>query len=228
MDMIVLAVDTASSLCAASIRVDRPAGPCARFSERRTIGRGHAEILFDVIHSALEQAALKQSDVDRIAVNVGPGSFTGLRTGVAAARGLALALACPCIGVTVPEALARAVPDRHSGAIAAIVDAGRGDVVLQFFDGMTRQPQSAPRTIAATDITTALAGFQGVAVGSGRTAICFGSGDANDLHLVDMDWPDIDVIADIGAEKEPAAAPRPFYSRAADAKPQQSANLVAP
>lgn len=226
--MIVLAIDTASSLCAASIRIDGRDAALARFSERRTIGRGHAEILFDVIQTALDRAGLTQTDIDRIVVDVGPGSFTGLRTGVAAARGLALALARPCIGVTVLEALARSASGRPGEPIAAIVDAGRGDVVLQIFEGIAEKPQTSPQTLAATDLAAALAGFKGVALGSGIAALPRGDGEPSGLHIVDLAWPDIDVFADIGADQAPGDAPRPFYSRAADAKPQHSANLVIP
>ncbi|MEM1044754.1 MAG: tRNA (adenosine(37)-N6)-threonylcarbamoyltransferase complex dimerization subunit type 1 TsaB [Pseudomonadota bacterium] len=223
-----MAIDTASSLCAASIRVDGRYGAPVRFSERRSIGRGHAEILFDVIHTVFDRAGLTPADVDRIVVNVGPGSFTGLRTGVAAARGLALALACPCTGVTVLEALARTAASERFESAAIVVDAGRGDVVLQIFDVSAGQPGTPPQTLAAADVSAALAGFQGVALGSGLALLPTGERETSGVRFLDLAWPDIEVFADIGAEEEPAAPPRPYYSRAADAKPQRSAKLVTP
>src|SRR5690606_3902535 len=97
--------------------------------------------------AALEQAGSAYGDLDAIAVSTGPGSFTGVRVGVAAARGLALALKIPAAGVTTLEALAHQAQAMRPGrpAIAAI-DAGRGEVYAASFaaDGA---PLAAPAAI---------------------------------------------------------------------------------
>ena len=96
--MIVLAIDTAGVDCSAAL-YDSAAGKV--LSEvTETIGKGHAERLMAVIDEALAVANLPLKSVERVAVVIGPGSFTGIRVGVAAARGLALALGVESVGVT--------------------------------------------------------------------------------------------------------------------------------
>ena len=104
--MILLAIDTASTLCAACIH-DSAAG---RELGRAVLdlGKGHAEHLMGVVHDAMAQAGVDFSALERIAVAVGPGSFTGIRVGVSAARGFAMALKIPAVGVTTLEAIAAA------------------------------------------------------------------------------------------------------------------------
>src|SRR5690606_16493325 len=88
--MIVLAIDTAGVDCSAALYDGETGRMLAAVTDM--IGKGHAERLMSLIDEALAQASLELTDVDRIAVVIGPGSFTGIRVGVAAARGLALAL----------------------------------------------------------------------------------------------------------------------------------------
>ena len=108
--MIILAIDTAANLCAACVH-DAAAG-IERGRSVRDIGKGHAEQLMEVIDAALAAGGLAYADIGGIAVSVGPGSFTGIRVGVAAARGLALGLGVPSAGVTTLEALALEARDR--------------------------------------------------------------------------------------------------------------------
>src|SRR5690606_31255363 len=120
--MIVLAIDTAASLCAACLW-DSSAGERGRCV--LDIGKGHAEHLIGVIDKALKQADLAYAQVDAIAVSVGPGSFTGVRVGVSTARGLALALSVPPIGVTTLEALAAQARAEHGALpVMAALDGG--------------------------------------------------------------------------------------------------------
>ncbi|MEO9830291.1 MAG: tRNA (adenosine(37)-N6)-threonylcarbamoyltransferase complex dimerization subunit type 1 TsaB, partial [Nitratireductor sp.] len=102
--MKVLAIDTAAELCAACVF---DAGASRELGRSvREIGKGHAEALIPVMAGALAAAGCDYSDLGAIAVAAGPGSFTGVRIGVAAARGLALALDIPATGVTTLAALA--------------------------------------------------------------------------------------------------------------------------
>ena len=101
--MRLLAIDTALAACSAAV-FDTDGGIIA--SESETMMRGHAEALMPMIARVMAKAATKFAELDRIAVTVGPGSFTGLRVGVSAARGLALAAGKPAVGVatTMPSA----------------------------------------------------------------------------------------------------------------------------
>jgi tRNA threonylcarbamoyl adenosine modification protein YeaZ len=93
--MKVLAIDTSANLCAACVKDTGELGRAVR-----NLGKGHAEHLMAVIDEALSAAATTYAELELIAVAVGPGSFTGIRVGVAAARGLALALKIPSVAVT--------------------------------------------------------------------------------------------------------------------------------
>ena len=132
--MIVLALDTAGVDCAAAVYDSGTGSVLGEVTE--TIGRGHAELLMAVIDRALAKAGVALQSVDRIAVSIGPGSFTGIRVGVAAARGFSLSLGIPAVGVTTLEVLAaahrQANPERP---VLAAMDAKRGEVYLQRFDG---------------------------------------------------------------------------------------------
>src|SRR3990170_5661870 len=112
--MIVLALDTALEACSVAL------GNGDRLLARRyeECGKAHAERLMPMIEAALGEASLDISAVTRIGVTVGPGSFTVLRTGLAAARGLALALSCPAIGITTCAALAAGVATGAPLAVA--------------------------------------------------------------------------------------------------------------
>jgi tRNA threonylcarbamoyladenosine biosynthesis protein TsaB len=131
--VIVLALDTCLAAC--GVAVIRGDETLARASEPMT--RGHQERLAPMTREVMAAAGLSFADLDRIGVTVGPGSFTGLRVGIAFAKGLALALGRPCVGVGTLEALAASLDilERWPDSVAAVIDAGRGRVYLQLFEG---------------------------------------------------------------------------------------------
>src|SRR5688572_14347483 len=114
--MLLLALDTAGPDCAAALARSAPRG-CEIVARRsECLGRGHAERLMPMIAELLAETATSFTHIRRIVVTTGPGSFTGIRVGVAAARGLALALAVPAVGVGSLEALAfNAAKGRETG-----------------------------------------------------------------------------------------------------------------
>lgn len=121
----ILAIDTSAAQCAVAL-----VGDIATASRSESMTRGHAEALFPMIDDVLAELSVDFRDLTRIAVCTGPGSFTGLRVGIAAARGLALGLGVPALGVTRFEALASV------GTLPATVRLpGRGGIVfVQDFD----------------------------------------------------------------------------------------------
>ncbi len=142
--MKVLAFDTAAAACAVAVLDE------ARVVERRQpMARGHAEALLPLILEVLGEAGLSFADLDLLAVTVGPGAFTGLRVGLAAARGLRLASGLPCLGV--PTLAALAATARRQAAcqepVLAVLDSKRGDVYAQLFaaDGA---PAGAAQAVA--------------------------------------------------------------------------------
>jgi tRNA threonylcarbamoyladenosine biosynthesis protein TsaB len=111
----------------------------------------HAERVLGLIDSALAQAAWARHTLDRIAVGIGPGSFTGIRVGIALAQGIALGLARPLVGVASLQAMARAVPPSVSGLRCPLLDARRGEVFAAGYDpegGLRLEPRVLGRSEA--------------------------------------------------------------------------------
>lgn len=132
----VLGIDCAGSSCSAAILVDLRC-VAARFE---AMGRGQAEALLPMIADVLDAAKLDVTELDRIAVTVGPGSFTGLRTGLATARGLALARGLPIVGVTSFEAAADAVTASSTNLpLVVALESKRQELFLQLFQAGVAQ-----------------------------------------------------------------------------------------
>ncbi|HEY5106814.1 MAG TPA: tRNA (adenosine(37)-N6)-threonylcarbamoyltransferase complex dimerization subunit type 1 TsaB [Caulobacteraceae bacterium] len=212
--MIVLAMDTCLGACSAAI-VDDGRTIATRME---TMARGHQERLGPLVRGLFAEARLGFEAIDLIAVTVGPGSFTGLRVGLAFAKGLALALGRPCTAVGSLEALAASAGG--DGPCAAVIDAGRGAVFFQAFDaGLARtEPTSSPRDSAAR-VIAALApadAWRLTGPGAGLLAdLLPGSSSAA------LEAPLPHVIAHLAAGR-PLREPRPLYLRAPDAKPKVS------
>lgn len=218
--MLVLAIDTALDACAAGV-LDTHAGRLIA-QETLPMRRGHAETLMPLIARVIESAGIAFAALDRIVATTGPGSFTGLRVGLSAARGIALAANKPVVGVTTLAAFAAPVigENRKSPVISAI-DARHDQVYFQTMsgDGATlAHPRVAP-------VEEALAASRFGAphlVGNAAKLLA----DRWPAHLappVAVDTqpaPDIAWVAWLGATVSPSAAPpRPYYLRAPDAKP---------
>ena len=161
--MKVLALDTCLDACSAAVCDD--GRTLAVTSE--PMSRGHQERLAPMVAEVMAEAGCEFATLDRIAVSVGPGSFTGLRVGLAFAKGLALALDRPCIGVGTLEALAISV--RRPGFVVACIDARRGQVYLQaFVDGeAVMAPDVLPADTAAARVAELFPGGPAMLAGSG-------------------------------------------------------------
>jgi tRNA threonylcarbamoyl adenosine modification protein YeaZ len=217
--MILLAIDTASTLCAACV-FDAAAGrELGRSVE--DIGKGHAERLMDVIGAALDASGKTYRDLGAVVVSVGPGSFTGIRVGVAAARGLALALKIPARGVTTLSAIAEEARQAWPGRrILAAIDARRDELYVEDHaaDGsVVRGPVIVP-VLGSADM---IEGERPVLAGSGASVIAAGA-DPSAFDLAgDGATADIGVYAHLAAtDRTDATLPRPLYLRGPDAKPQ--------
>jgi tRNA threonylcarbamoyladenosine biosynthesis protein TsaB len=209
--MIVLAIDTAGVDCSVAILDTR--GDILRAQRQETLGKGHAERLAGMIDEVFVAAKLQPQDIDLIGVTVGPGSFTGIRVGVAAARGLALALGRPAIGVTTLEVLAETARASIGAApLVSAIDAKRGEIYLQPFD-RDGVPSGPPRVATVDEARESLSAGAGSIVGSGAAVLAETSPEAD--HF------DIAAVARIAARRPNATGkPAPLYLRGPDAKPQ--------
>src|SRR5258705_11669210 len=130
--MRVLAIDTALEACSAAVLDSGRAGILA--TESIPMLRGHAEALLPLVSRVMSEAGLEFGALDRIAVTVGPGSFTGLRVGVSAARGIAVVAGKPAVGLTTLAALAAPyIPVDDVPPLVPAIDAGNDQAYMQLF-----------------------------------------------------------------------------------------------
>jgi len=218
--MLILAIDTALDACAAGV-LDTDAGKMIA-QESQAMKRGHAEALMPLIGRVIKQAGIGFTALDRIAVTTGPGSFTGLRVGLSAARGIALAAGKPAVGLTTLTAYAAPVVSQNGEhPIIAAIDARHDHVYFQVVSGNGSaliRPRVAPIEEAAG------ASRFGAAHLVGNAAKMLG--ERWPVHALppfkvdSQPAPDIAWVAWLGAAVNPDTAPaRPFYLRAPDAKP---------
>ena len=200
----ILAFDTSSAACTAALFDG--AGECVARKDEM-IGRGHSERLVPMLKELLEGR-----NADRILVGVGPGSFTGIRVGVAAAHGLAIGWGADVSG-TSSLALIAASAD-SPGEIAVAVSGGHGELFVQEFDGA----QAASELLNLTPSEAAAATSAERVVGTGARALveARGWGEARDA------WPAAAHALDL-PEALRSLPPRPIYARAPDARPRQAA-----
>jgi tRNA threonylcarbamoyladenosine biosynthesis protein TsaB len=126
---VVLALDSAGSTCSVAVSV----GDTVASTERITIALGQAERLLPMADRALSRAGLPPTAVDAVATTIGPGSFTGIRIGLAAAKGIALASGARLVGVSSFDAVAVASAHRHRFLLVAL-ESRREDIYIQLFD----------------------------------------------------------------------------------------------
>ena len=224
--MRVRAIDTALAACSAAVLDTEHGGIVA--AESLPMTRGHAEALMPLIARVMDQAGLAFTDLDRVAVTTGPGSFTGLRVGIAAARGIALATGKSAVGLSTLFAYAApqmAADDRIP--VVAAIDARHGHVYLQVFGPGGRTP-SAPRLAPLREAVQAASAAPACIVGSAAQSVAAGlsQADAEPAAVDARPAPDIAWVARIGAGlPEGQSPPRPQYLRAPDAQPQNAAQL---
>lgn len=189
----ILAFDTSAAHCAAALLL-----PDRVILREEAMDKGQAERLIPMLEGLLADAGIGWGDLRALAVGTGPGNFTGVRIAVAAARGLALGLGIPAVGVTVLEASAHGLPR----PLRVTQDARRGEVYVQDF--LETGPGNAC-IVPAGDEDSAFP-ITGSAAGEGGLAPAM---------------PLAEAIARIGAARARAPQPRPapFYLRGADAAP---------
>ncbi len=202
----ILSIDTC--LGASSVAVLDGERVLAVRSEPMT--RGHQERIGIIAREAAAEAGVAFADLKRIGVTVGPGSFTGLRVGLAFAKGLATALSIPCVGVNTLESLAFG----HTGFVAAVIDARMGQVYIQVFaDGVALMaPDALDLGEAAARLAELYSGGSATLIGSGAPLLADTLSSATVLTPA---APDPVAVARLAAKKSaPTHSPRPLYLRA--------------
>ncbi|PLX38065.1 MAG: tRNA (adenosine(37)-N6)-threonylcarbamoyltransferase complex dimerization subunit type 1 TsaB [Hyphomicrobiales bacterium] len=224
--MRLLAIDTALANCSAAV-LDDSGGVDRLVVASEEIGRGHAERLMDMIGAVLADAELGFAELDRVVVTVGPGSFTGVRVGVAMARGLGLVLEKPVIGVTTLAAIAHEVRNQYpSTPVAAVLDAKRGELYGQIFSG--KRALCPPVAESAAAFAERLPN-EIMLIGSAAPMVAEAAGQIGHTATVlsHIGAPTAAAVARLGREM-PATdvPPSPLYLRPPDAKPQEGARIA--
>ena len=223
--MRVLAIDTALGACAAAV-LDSERGAILA-SESEAMVRGHAEALMPLIARVMDAGRCEFADLDRIAVTVGPGSFTGLRVGISAARGIALAVGKPSIGLSTLSALAAPhVAARSGETIIAALDARNEQVYFQVFapDGTTIATPRLDRVRAA--VRAAPVGSTVITGSAAELVAAHWPSGSPPPRLEGRAAPDIGWVARLGAAAiDEGTPPKPMYLRRPDARPQDAGRL---
>ena len=239
---LVLALDTAGSACAVALC----RGPDTLARHRQAMRHGHATVVLPMILEVLQAAAKTFADIDRYVVNRGPGGFTGLRVGLAAMSGLALATDRPIIGIDGFDVLARQARAlaRVPTPVIAAIDSRRPEPYVQAYDAEGRR-HDRPRCITPD----ALAGFVRQAAGAGMgvsvvgdaapavaaaVGSIAGSAAGSAAGRLNIDLPAVGALdpaelARLGMMTDPdRQPPSPLYIRPVDAQPAPPARNLAP
>ena len=223
--MLVLAIDTALAACSVAVLDTEASG--LRAVESLPMQRGHAEALMPMVARVMDAAKLDFAGLDRIAVTTGPGSFTGLRVGIAAARGIALAAGKPAVGISTLAAYAAPqIAQRDSIPVVAAIDARHNHVYLQVFGTGARTLVSARIAPMREAVRAAALGPVRVVGSAAKEIAANWPPGSHPPSLVDpQPAPDIGWVARLGAAAVETAPPKPFYLRAPEAQPQDAARL---
>jgi tRNA threonylcarbamoyladenosine biosynthesis protein TsaB len=142
-DLILLAIDTAGSACSAALA----RGGSVVAAESRQMRHGHGEALLPMIDRVTAAAGLPPARLDAVAAATGPGGFTGIRVGLAAAHGIALATGARLIGIASFVAVASLMGEAGGGACLVALDSRREDLYVQLFARSDGQPLAEPAAV---------------------------------------------------------------------------------
>jgi tRNA threonylcarbamoyladenosine biosynthesis protein TsaB len=229
--MNVLAFDTCFGAVSVAVRWQGGRGEQLLREAYEARTTGHAERLFPMLSEVMDGAGLAFSAIERIAVTLGPGSFTGVRVGIAAARALALATGKPVVGMTSLAAMARRALVLLEGGgagrpLAVAVDARRDMVYLQLFGDHGRETGEA-MLVTPAQAARAIGPAPVLVLGSGAPAVAAAvaaAGREAEARLIDLE-PHARALALAAHELAPLDPVKPLYLRAPDAKPQGDKSL---
>jgi tRNA threonylcarbamoyladenosine biosynthesis protein TsaB len=222
--MKVLVLDTAMGACAVGVFED---GRCLA-ARSEIMARGHQERLGGLAQAVMAEAEVENPGpgqtvgrgIDRIGVTVGPGSFTGLRVGLAFAQGLGLALDRPVMGLNTLDGLAASLETggATTGLVAAVADARRAQVYVRLY--RSGEPLGAPAALSADQAVSAIAAARALGdpltvVGSGAPLL---ADRVPDAALRVLDAPTLEALAELTMRAADQDIAAPLYLRGPDAK----------
>jgi tRNA threonylcarbamoyladenosine biosynthesis protein TsaB len=208
----ILAFDCATVRCSAAVWEDGT----IRAHEATEVAHATTEVLVPMLSRVLAQADTDLAAIDRLAVTVGPGHFTGLRAGLAVARGLVLATGLPAVAVSTLEVVAAAVePSGRAGhQLLAAIDSKREEAYLQLFDSALK-PLSEPMARTPQDFAERFHGNIPLLIVGDAGAVlqdCLRRRSIAVRMAAGPQQPDAAIVAALGAERAPVGGPlRPFY-----------------
>ena len=224
--MNILAIDT--SMGAVSASVISGAVGASPVSETIAMNRGHAEALLPLVDRVVSQLPGGFASLDRVAVTIGPGSFTGIRIGIAAAKAIALVADLSVVGVSTLVALAAPhVGISQAGVVVSAIDAHHGNVYVAAYVADGRSLLT-PRLLSVRDAVRQIGSGPVHLTGSGAPLLAIEAWSVGLAAEVvgDLVAPEINFVARLGMLAVPAQAPaKPVYLKAPDAKPQEGGRV---
>ncbi|MEZ5817570.1 MAG: tRNA (adenosine(37)-N6)-threonylcarbamoyltransferase complex dimerization subunit type 1 TsaB [Hyphomicrobiaceae bacterium] len=230
--MNILAIDTCLGALSVAIGRELQDGRycvAERYEERAT---AHAERLAPMVEAEMARAGLSFRDLDRVAVTLGPGTFTGVRTGIAFARGLRLAAGVEVVGtsslaVIAHRAFELAEPMAPPAPLLVAVDARRGKLYVQLFGaGNALQPLSGPEEVTPDGAADVARRHGALLAGSGARAVVDVAGEAALQVVIDDIEPHAGDLVHLARRLTPLDDVTPLYIRPPDAKPQADKRLA--
>ena len=231
-----LAIDTTGRGCSVAIELARDEGG-EIFQRSQEIGRGQSEIVISQLQEVVSHAGIQLSDISRVLVTIGPGSFTGISVGVSLARGIALANDCAIFGALSTDVVRVAADSlgiclRDAARVLAVIDAGRGEIYGHQFnrEGSVLLHDGGPFALAPAAVSDYVTGNNIDAVmGPGVSVIQDELGEISERALI-IEGEAIASAAYLLKVEEArlvdGADVRPFYLRPPDAKPQLHKTLA--
>ncbi len=227
--MNILALDTSMGACSAAL-LRLEGGAQALFARKETMARGHAEALMPMVSEIMSESGTDFAALDLIAATTGPGSFTGVRIAISAARGLALVTRVKLFGTDSLTVMAKeaSILGAVAAPFAVAVDARRGMLYFGLYDGAARK-LDGPLLIAPDEAANLLASSARIAVGNGAALLAEAA--ARREALIEARLPELQpsaaALAALAADSgESVRALRPLYLRPPDARPQTQAAVA--
>lgn len=222
----VLGIDSAVNGCGVCVyNVQNPEQSITRIDK---MSRGQAEALVPAVQKAIDEAGVSFEDIGLIATTIGPGTFTGLRVGLSAAKSFALALSVPIQGFSTLEVIAQGYfsdnPDRFE-QVCVLLESKRSDYYCQIWDGSLDNPVIAPSALSSDEIIKTLAGKRTIFIGDAYDRFLKEQGNHSIFEFVSgYDQPKPYVLAKMGINGDVSKTNiEPLYLRGADVSEPKTA-----